>query len=77
MQSDIETKAYNIYLEQMITANEGFWRDAPLFADHSKVYRIQDNFSDTGGVAGATGWASAADADFLVTAAHNIRGRQP
>ena len=74
MQSDIETKAYNIYLEQMITANEGFWRDAPLFADHSKVYRIQDNFSDTAGLAGATGWAIAADADNVVTAAHNIRG---
>ena len=45
MQSDIETKAYNIYLEQMITANEGFWRDAPLFAEPGKVIRIQEDFS--------------------------------
>jgi|TARA_R110000824_G_scaffold7514_1_gene33999 hypothetical protein len=45
MQSDIETKAYNIYLEQMITANEGFWRDAPLFAEPGKVIRIQEDFT--------------------------------
>jgi hypothetical protein len=73
MQSDIETKAYNIYLEQMITANEGFWRDAPLFADPSKVIRIQENFEL--GAGSGDGWREFADGfASTVTAAHNIRG---
>ena len=80
MQSDIETKAYNIYLEQMITANEGFWRDAPIFADPSKVIRYQENFrGHPSGIVSTfdpdrTGWATEANADKVITAANNIRG---